>query len=195
MSYHNPIPVGCPLEAQIIIQPIFSWYFCHQTWGSRCVSEGFSGFFLSSDNSSVDLCCLRAAVMHQLQATRRPVETPHIVARCSGQHKYKKMSHFKKPHRASPRAPGQAHLLLGHVEYSLVSFKPLNRFEIPKLRRPPSTHPAEEPHDSLRLSDKLIEVEAASRQRSPVRTCAARLFHVSPVQPFSRSSSGAHRVV
>lgn len=52
-------------------------------------------------------------------------------------------------------------------------------------RGPTGTHPAQKPHDGLRLSHKLVDIEASSNERSPELTCAVRLLHISTVSPPS----------
>lgn len=82
--------------------------------------------------------------------------------------------------------PGSAHLLLRSPRCSLMSHLNLwTPSDATRFTARAPTHPAQYPHDRLRLSDKLVEVEAPPGERNSVRGGTARLLHVS--QPILRT--------
>lgn len=79
-----------------------------------------------------------------------------------------------RPSPPPQRGSFRAHLL---TLISDSSVQPLDE------KGPTDTHPAQKSHDGLRLSHKLVDIEASSNERSSERTCAVRLLHVSAVSP------------
>lgn len=77
--YHNIFSIISPSFTTNCTLRLYPMFSC-------CFASSVTFFcLLSSDSSSVDLCCRRVAVKHQLHATWRHAETQHIVACCSGQ--------------------------------------------------------------------------------------------------------------
>lgn len=170
-------------KGRVLPTRLSSFSFFSQYHASRSVSPRFSASFpVFCPVTAAPWICHRAAVRAPAARNTTPrTDAAHTDARCS----------MNACHQHNMYGLDEYICMCIYTHYSHAT--PMH-FEVEKRGHRSAhaicTHPAEQAHDGLRLSDELLEVEAPSRERSPVRARTVALLHVS-----ARSADSPPRAV